>query len=242
MKYHVETSIFRAIRDAVSYAHQACRAVAISGAPGLGKTHALTWIAEREHSARYWSVTTAGASLKAATKSILAALGEGSAHQHTYQLWEQLEWTLGRTLPGTFLMVDEAHRLPLNVLVEIVDLPEKHGFPVVIAGNEELLKQTRVKSAAFEQISSRCAKQLVLRKPLPADLNLLAADFDVLGEDARAAAINYGLNTSIRELLAMLETARGLAGRAPVRLMELRQAAAFQRGDSDTVKLLKPAA
>ena len=110
---------------------------------------------------------------------------------------------------------------------------------MVIAGNPELLRRTRVKSGAFDQISSRCAKQVTLRKPLPDDLNILAADFDVTGKEARDAAIAYGLNTSIRELVTLLEAARGVAGRAPVHLSELRMAAKFSKGDRG-LSLLKP--
>ena len=238
MKRHVETSIYREIDAAVAYARQARRAVAISGPPGIGKSHALTRIAEREQSVAYWSVPNARSSLKAATSAIINAFGHYPDHEHTARLWEQLT----RILQGTadsdaILVIDEAQRLSLDILVDIVDFPERYAFPVVIAGNEDLLRRTRVKIGAFDQIASRCTKRVTLRKPLAEDLNILAADFDVPKED-RAAAIAYGFNTSIRELVALLETARGLAGRAPVRLQQLKEAAVFHRG-SNGLSLLK---
>ncbi len=240
MKRHVETSIFREIVASVGYAREARQAVAISGPAGLGKTHALTWLAERESSVAYWSVPNARSSVRAATKAIINAFGCSIDHEHTDQLWEYLTTIVqGPASAGDVLLIDEAQRLSLNILLDIVDFPERYGFPVVIAGNDELLKRTRVTSGAFDQISSRCAKHVILTKPSRVDLNILAADFDVLGPEARAAAIAYGFNTSIRKLVALLEFARGLADRGPIRLAELREAAVFHYGGSQGLSLLK---
>ena len=229
-QHHVETSIFREIRDAVNYGRQARRAVAVIGQPGLGKTHALTWIAEREPAAIYWSVPTARSSLKAVIKALLDAFGYPSEHEHSDRLWQQLEFVVEGFAAGeAFLIIDEAQRLPLDILVEIVDFPERYGLPVVVAGNPELLRRTQVKSGAFDQILSRCAIQLALHKPSDSDLILLAADFDVLGADARAAAVAFGSKTSIWELVVVLETSRAFACRGPVGVQELKKAVMFHK-------------
>ena len=176
-------------------------------------------------------------------KALLDAFGYQTNHEHTSRLWQYAEDVFpSEGSRGAFLIVDEAQRLDLNILVEVVDFPARFGLPVVIAGNPELLKRTRSHGGAFDQIASRCAKRVVLRRPLADDLLSIAVDFDVYGEDAREAAISYGLQTSIRELVFMLTTARGLADRGPVRVAELRQAAVFHKGGSDALALLKPAA
>ena len=200
-------------------------------------------IAERDSRAVYWSVPQARSSFKAAIKALLGAFGYATNHEHTDALWRNIEdWFPAAARAGDFLIVDEAQRLDLNILVEIVDFPARFGLPVIIAGNPELLKRTRSHGAAFDQIASRCAKRVMLRKPLADDILSIAVDFDVYGEDAREAAISYGLRTSIRELAMMLATARGLAERGPVRLPEIRSAAVFHKGGTDALALLKPAA
>ena len=244
MKGFVETSISRHIADGVAYSRDACATTSISGPPGIGKTFALQHIAERDRNAVYWSVPQARTTLKSALKAILDAFGYNIyRREHTDRLWDILEDMLpGEARLGYYLIVDEAQRLDLNILVEIVDFPARFGLPVIIAGNSELLKRTRSHGAAFDQIASRCAKNVILRRPLAEDILSIAVDFDVYGEDAREAAIAYGLRTSIRELVFMLKTARGLAERGPVRLPEIKSAAVFHKGGTDALALLKPAA
>ena len=63
------------------------------------------------------------------------------------------------------LIFDEAQNLPLAILKEMVDLPERFQIPVIVCGNGELLKSRRVSSAAFDQIESRIAKRVILAAP-----------------------------------------------------------------------------
>ena len=242
----IETSIFRAIDGAVTYARATKRAAAIIGPPGIGKTVALERIAATVGRATYVRISATQGTGKAAFRLLADAFDIARAgRESTDSLWRGLEdhfASIAYWKTQEFLLVDEAQQLDLNVLKELVDLPSRFGFPVIVCGNADLLKRSRVDRGAYEQISSRCAKRLLLKAPLDEDLVSIAVDFDVYGADARAAAVAYGQNTSIRELVQLLEDARAFVGSGPLRLAELRQTAANTKGGAIALKLFSTAA
>ena len=242
MTRFVETSISRQISDAVTYARNARRAAAVVGPPGIGKTRTLRHIAEKEPRAIYLTISRSQATTLAAMRLIADACGIWCGQDSADRVFRALENALPNMAAlGDFLILDEAQRLDLNSLVEIVDFPGMFGLPVIIAGNGELLKRSRVQAAAFAQIASRCAKQVHLKQPLKDDFESLMIDFDVYGQVARDAGVNYGLATSIRELVQMLEVAKNLAGQAPVGVPEMQRAAIYVRGGNHALKLMLPA-
>ena len=157
-------------------------------------------------------------------------------------IWEVLESQFSHPANDYILIFDEAQNLPLSILKEMVDLPSRFTIPVVICGNGELLKRRRVSSAAFDQIESRIAKRVILSAPTREDFEMIAVDFDAFGKDAHAACVAYGCNTSMRDLVAMLEAARRYAGEGPLRLQEIRQAVVLNKGGTHALKLLSRAA
>ena len=242
----IETSIFRAVKGGVDYARARKHAVAIIGPPGIGKTIALQHLAGRDRCAVYLRVSATQGTGKAAFRLLADAFGVArGGRESADSIWSGLEDYFahaGSWDNGEHLFVDEAQQLDLNVLIELVDLPSRFGFPVVVCGNADLLKRSRVDRGAYEQIASRCAKRVVLKSPLDEDLVAIAIDFDVYGADARAAAVAYGQNTSIRELVQLLEDARAFVGSGPLRLAELRQTAANTKGGALALKLFSAAA
>jgi DNA transposition AAA+ family ATPase len=243
MNRFVETSISRTIEDVVSYARQTRRAAAIMGPPGIGKTFALQNIANRESNIIMVTASSAQATEKATWRLVASALNIFTREDSADIIWRTLEDNIPvNAAIGQALMIDEAQRLDLKVLVEIVDFPARFGLPVIIAGNPDLLKRTRVQTGAFAQIASRCAKKAILTRPLTEDFVSIMVDFDVYGEDAREAGVNYGLHTSIRELVQMLEAAKGFAERGPVRVEEMQRATAYVHGGSKALSLLSSAA
>lgn len=242
----IETSISRAIDATVLYARTMKRAAAIIGPPGIGKTFALERMKRLDYVATYVRVSSAQGTGRAALRLFADAFGIArGGRESSDSILSGLEdyfAQAGCWENGQYLLVDEAQQLDLNILKELVDLPSRFGFPVVVCGNPTLLKRTRVDRGAYEQIASRCAKRLVLQPPLDEDLLSIAIDFDVYGADARAAAVAYGQNTSIRELVQLLEDARAFVGSGQLRLADLRQTAANTKGGAMALKLFSTAA
>ena len=237
----VETSISRGVSAVIEYAYATKNAAAIIGPPGIGKTVALEHIAKNDWNANYIRISAAQGTVRAAFRLLADVFGIGRERRESADsLWRGLEDYFSGA--AGYLLVDEAQQLDLAVLKELVDLPSRFCFPVVVCGNADLLKRTQVGRGAYEQIASRCAKRLVLTAPLDEDFLAIAMNFDVCAADARAAAISYGQNTSIRELVQLLEDARAFVGKGPLKLSDLRQTAVNTKGGSHALKLLTQAA
>ena len=161
---------------------------------------------------------------------IAEALQINVYRKSTAVIWDVLESYFSYPAMKYVLVFDEAQNMPLSILKEMVDLPSRFQIPVVICGNGELLKRRRVSSPAFDQIESRIAKRVILAPPTRDDFELIAGDFAANGKDAYAACVAYGCNTSMRDLVAMLEAARGYAGEGPLRIQEIRQAVVLKNG------------
>ena len=247
MEGHVfETSIVREIKATTDYARAMTRAAAIIGPPGIGKTVGLQHYAKSNPAGTYIRVSAAQGTARAAFRLLadafsVARMGRQSADLLWRGLKERFE-SARYWKTGEYLLVDVAQQLDLSVLKELVDLPARFEFPVVVCGNADLLKRTQAERGAYEQISSRRAKRLVLTKPLDSDFLAIAMDFDVCAADVRAAAVSYGKNTSIRELVQLLEDARAFVGKGPLTLAALRQTAVNTKGGSHALKLLTQAA
>lgn len=242
MSRFVETSISNIVEDVVGYARQMRSAAAIMGPPGIGKTFALKNIASREHNVAMVTAPRSQATAKATLRLVADALNIFTREDSQDIIWRTLQANLPvSAATGQTLIIDEAQCLDLNVLVEIVDFPERFGLPVIIAGNPDLLKRTRVQTGPFAQIASRCGMKAFLPPPLTEDFISIMVDFDVYGEDAREAGVNYGRNTSIRQLVELLKAAKVFAERGPVRLEEMQRATAYLAiGGSKALALLSP--
>jgi len=241
MKHVSKTSIFIAVQQAFEYSVRIKHASLITGIPGIGKTTALEEIARLNPKATLIRVAAPQSTPRAALSLIADALHAFSNARSASAIWEILESGFSHPANDDILIFDEAQNLPLAILKEMVDLPSRFQIPVVICGNGELLKRRRVSSAAFDQIESRIAKRAILSAPTREDFEMIAVDFDAFGKDAHAACVAYGCNTSMRDLVAMLEAARRYAGEGPLRLQEIKHAVVLKNG-VNALKLLSRAA
>ncbi len=216
-------------------------AAALLGRPGIGKTTAAEWLSKNYHHCRLVTATKGHSTYRRALAAIGHALDIGGCYGPAANVREVLEWSLPeKAYCGYCLIIDEAQRLDLDVLVEIVDFPERFGLPVILFGNPDLLKRTNATQSAFAQIDSRIAMKVLLTNPLRDDYRLLLADYDVMDPDAREAGERYGDKTSIRELVALLGAAKQHAGKGPVQLDHMRLAARQLRGGQQALGLLAP--
>jgi DNA transposition AAA+ family ATPase len=241
MKHVSKTSIFIGVQEAFEYSAMMKHASLITGVPGIGKTTALEEIARLNPQATLIRVAAPQSTPRAALSLIADALRAYTYGKSASGIWEVLESHFSHPANDYLLIFDEAQNLPLSILKEMVDLPSRFQIPVVICGNGELLKRRRVSSAAFEQIESRIAKRAILSAPTREDFEMIAVDFDAFGKDAHAACVAYGCNTSMRDLVAMLEAARRYAGEGPLRLQEIKHAVVLKNG-VNALKLLSRAA
>jgi DNA transposition AAA+ family ATPase len=236
-----KTSIFVAVQDGFDYAVMMKHASLITGIPGIGKTTALEEIAQLNPKATIIRVAATKITLRASLNLIADAMRLATHSMTADGIWDVLESSFSHPQNDDILIFDEAQNLPLAVLKEMVSLPERFQIPVIVCGNGELLKRRRVSTAAFDQIESRIAKRVILAAPTREDFEMIAVDFDAFGKDAHAACVAYGCNTSMRDLVAMLEAARGYADQGPLRLQEIRHAVVLKNGAS-ALKLLSRAA
>ncbi len=242
MKHVSKTSIFIGVQEGFEYSVMMKHASLITGVPGIGKTTALEEIARLNPQATLIRVAAPQSTPRAALSLIADALRAYTYGKSASGIWEVLESQFSHPANDYILIFDEAQNLPLSILKEMVDLPSRFTIPVVICGNGELLKRRRVSSAAFDQIESRIAKRVILSAPTREDFEMIAVDFDAFGKDAHAACVAYGCNTSMRDLVAMLEAARRYAGEGPLRLQEIKQAVVWNKGGTHALKLLSRAA
>jgi DNA transposition AAA+ family ATPase len=241
MKRAVPTTAYRAIEDIVSYARVTAQAVSISGPPGIGKTFALEALAQKIPSARYIHFAKALGSASPALRLICDHLDIGGGQQHCGTMWRSLETYFEQRLryrddflapdaPALFL--DEAQCLNLDLLKDILDLPQRYKIAIVVCGNRTLLKRTRAVDAAFEQIESRVARRLELATPEDEDFESIAVDFDVSGKAAYRACVAFGRTTnSIRELVRLLNDTRLQVGDGPLTIDEIKAAACVGKFD-----------
>ncbi|MGA8169419.1 MAG: ATP-binding protein [Methylocystis sp.] len=240
MKHVSKTSIFVGVNEGFEYSVMMKHASLITGIPGIGKTTALEEIARLNPQATMIRAAATQNTPRAALNLIADALRIHAYGKAASVIWDTLESYFSDPRMNYILVLDEAQNLPLAILKEMVDLPQRYEIPVVICGNGELLRRRRA-SAAFDQIESRIAKRAILSAPTREDFEMIAVDFDAFGKDAHAACVAYGCNTSMRDLVAMLEAARGYAGQGPLRLQEIKHAVCLKNG-AHALKLLSRAA
>ncbi|MBX3597312.1 MAG: AAA family ATPase [Rhizobiaceae bacterium] len=236
----VETSVYRRVAEAVNYTLTVRYPSVIRGPAGIGKTTALT-------------------SLNCKDQNIVLINATGmlkGVWQTMQEIANGLEITVyGRARPeqyscimrgaercaaeGKYLIIDEAHRLNTDTVREIFDLWENHGLPIVLCGNNEVAKKTRMHAAAFDQISTRIGKEVRLTASEPHDFMMLGVERNVEGKDAYDAVIQFGMKTSMREVAQLLDAARVAAGeRGSIRLEHIRTAADYSFGPKRSKQIL----
>ncbi|WP_424361813.1 AAA family ATPase [Methylocystis parvus] len=238
MTHISRTTALVSVEQCFNYALERCEAAAVFGTPGVGKTTAMTHLAERSPTATLIHVGSTRCTPRAIASMIADAMRLWVEHRSAWQITEIIEAHLMH--PSTrdeILMFDEAQNIPLGFLKDIVDWPQRFGVPVLICGNEHLLKRTKASGAAFDQIDSRIGKRIHLSRPTREDFETIAIDFDVFGVDARNACAAYGAKNSIRDLISLLQTARDFAEGRKLGLEEIRKAVVYKKGTAGLKQL-----
>lgn len=238
------TSIFEAIENTVNIVDRIKSiAGAIIGPAAIGKTTAVEHIANSNSRMVYIRVSGAQETMKAGCVLLASALGVHSDFDSANKIWTNLEdhfdyW--GSHGSAQTIILDEAQNLDGKLLKEMVDIPYRFRVPVILCGNNDVLKRRHSSKDAFEQVTSRLVKRTMLWHPTEDDFKTIAIDRDVCGVAAHRACVNFGLNTSLREFVPLLDTARAFAGSGPLGLQEIERALlSLRQQDDDPLKLLK---
>ncbi|HEY8163868.1 MAG TPA: ATP-binding protein [Methylocystis sp.] len=241
MTHISRTSAYVSVEQCFDYALMRREAAAVFGAPGVGKTTAMTDIAAKNPNVVLVHVGSTRCSPRSVAAMIADAMRIWVEHRSAWQIMDIIESNLRHPECNDVFMFDEAQNIPVGFLKDILDWPKRFGAPVLICGNEHILKRTRASGAEFDQVDSRISKRIRLGAPTREDFETIAIDFDVFGTDARNACAAYGGNTSIRALVSMLETARTFAEGGKLGLDEIRKAVVF-KDNTNALKLLSRAA
>lgn len=239
----VETSVYRRVRSAVTACLDSGRPSVIRGPAGIGKTTALHDIHWKDPNAVLINASGRYKHLKQMMLLIAEALDIWVHERSSYDIYRIIDnGVADRAREGRYLIIDEAHRMHLDALREIFDLWENQGLPIILCGNNDVIKKTRTHASTFDQVSSRVGKEVSLKVMEPKDFVLLGAERGVEGMDAYDAITNYGIRTSMREVAYLLDTARRIVGTSgSIRITHIHSAAEYMFGSKSARQVLAAA-
>lgn len=217
--------------------------ILITGAAGVGKTAALTFIARADRKAAMMTATPARRSMRATLLGVTDAFGWPHDRQHISDVDDVLRNRLPDAIEaGRYLVVDEAQLLHHDVHRQLLHYYDAFGLPIVFAGNEHVLKKTRVNAAAFDQIASRIATHVRLKGITAGDIDAFGVEFNVEGKDAYELMRCFGAGRNCRDVVHLLEEAHRLAGADRIRLPIIREAVRCLHGRDALKQLFTPQA
>lgn len=209
----IETSIHSQVQEAVEFS-QTMRAVClVVGRPGNGKSTSTRQIAETDPKAvlidfkpRYRT-----------TKGMHRALMDAGGWYHSSRNGSDVEVAAeacaqSMATYGQFLIVDEYQNFDLEAVRALLRFNDDYQLPIVLIGNFSRLRRTKTDTHTYEQITSRIWKTIKLHNPVRQDFIQVGVDFNVEGQAAYEELITLGHNTTIREVVHVLSTARDLRG------------------------------
>jgi DNA transposition AAA+ family ATPase len=238
----VEINAVRVIRAAMDRALKWPYPARVISKPGMGKTTALLHFAQ-EFEAVYCTVQarykdTAGVYLMLMAAYELVPDKE-SARDHARQLYSELpQLDYACCCP---LVVDEYQTLEATALRELLNIVAECKIPLVLVGNgERLAKERKDERPALEQIWNRVRPTYRIDPPDFEDCRAFAIEFDVeCKQPTYAALAAYGVKTSVRDLVCLLQEAREVRGAGVITLEDIRTAVLTIHGRRDALKLLQ---
>ncbi len=238
----VVTSVYKRVQEAIIYSNMARWPSVIRGPAGLGKTTSLNSLLWQDQNAVLISASGMQKSLMQMMRLIADAFGFYPHGRSSYEVYNSIVSGIQKKAEeNMYLIIDEAHRLNLDTLREILDLWEYYGLPIIFCGNNEVAKKTNARALTFDQISSRIGKEVSLTVLEPNDFVLFGVERNVEGKDAYDAIINYGMRTSMRGVAQLLDAARLVAGeRCSIKLDHIQAAAEYSFGSKKARKMLLP--
>ncbi|MCP5074143.1 MAG: ATP-binding protein [Rhodobacteraceae bacterium] len=232
--------IYSTIREAVDRGE----CLTIIGPPGCGKSMAVKFAVSIDCNLRYVTATPASAGMKAFLWQVHGAFGVDSMRHSISGLQDNL-WVALREIrreASVALIVDEAQNLDLKTLRTALFLHDEAGLLVILVGNSSVLKKTKTKDAAFDQLADRQGEPLRIPGITRGDIEAFGVLHNVEGVDAYALLVRYGLEEqSFRGVMRLLKSARSLAGSAgSIRHSHLKSALARMLGPAASKRLIKP--
>jgi DNA transposition AAA+ family ATPase len=214
--------------------------IAIIGEPGVGKTTALAHLATTHPDIAFITAMPTNRRLKTFLAAMVDAFGIRTDAKFASDFASELE----RALPqlagrGWSLIVDEVQVLDSDAVFQLCKYAELFRLQVIFAGNSHALKRTRANASAIEQIRSRVSTWVTIDGVTEADIVEFGVNANVEGKDAYALLSRYGLKTSLREVVRLLEAARACAGKSgPLRRQAIAEGLALLLGPRDAAPFL----
>lgn len=208
----VDTPASRVIRKAVAIAREEREATLVVGPPGVGKTMTLQRIAGEDRRARLMTATPAASRLRGFLTTVADVFSIHTARDSSLEIQRTLEYALQEpAAEGATLIIDEAQTLELEALKTAFYLSEAVRLPIAFVGNPAVLKRRRSEAAAFDQISDRLFYRETIEITAE-DVQAFGVEFNLEGREAYALLVRFGLATSLRQVAALLRSARVRAG------------------------------
>lgn len=248
-RFYLELTSAKYIGDAISYAIRSKYPVRVVGMPGTGKTTALEHFAQKDGYA-YCQVGASQKGVRGLYQMVLTACGLYVPKAATITELADGVYSLGANMFFRCLIVDEYQTLEPAVLRELLNIQESAELSLILAGNGETIVQRRTDGRAMEQINDRIAMTVEIDGPTPEDCAQVAVAYNVVGNDAFKAVRNFGANTNLRQLCAVLDEAEDLAydgidhlihdGAPPkIALVHIENALLLKRGRREALRLLE---
>jgi len=163
---YVPTRVAEEISAIVNVACAAGCMAAIVAPSGIGKTMLLQVLADRTRGRYLYADETA------TPRQFLANVAQAvEARGVTQAPQGRLMRAVVDKLKGTNrpLFIDEAHRLPPDVLPRIRSIHDQAGVPIVMAGTHEILHRINDRSEGRGQFASRCIQYNVMEHIIDAE-------------------------------------------------------------------------
>lgn len=225
----IETSIHGQVREAVDFALSMRAVCLVVGRPGNGKSTSTRRILQTDPRAVLIDFKPRYRTTKGMHKGLMDAGGWWHSHRNGHDL-ELAAEGCAQTMAnaGNFLIVDEYQNFDLEAVRALLRFNDDYGLPIILVGNFSRLRRTKTDAHTFEQITSRIWKTIKLDNPVRRDFIEIGVEFNVEGQEAYEQLVTLGHNTTIREVVHVLATARDLRGeRGSLGVEHLREAVNF---------------
>jgi len=220
----VETSVSRRIHNTVELAQTMNTNAAIIGAPGVGKTMALTTFEARNRGVLYLTISPI---LSGSIRGLMEALCKKIDFYIGGKSIYEIERAISRHDFGDWtFIIDEAKNLPLKSLQQLLHFsPEDGGtLKFIFCGNNEVLKRGNTDQGAFAQISRRVRFREVIDTISETDADTLTNAFGVEGLDAYSIMRAIGKRFQADGVVQVLKVAKRLAGSGTVKATHIESA------------------
>lgn len=193
-----ETSISRAVRNTIAYAHLRGVIAVVYGDAGVGKTSTVKEYVRNDRQALLITISPTYASITGVNELIAVQLGvrERISRKITTEIVDRLKGS------GRVLIVDEAQHLTVRALNHLRCLSDESGIGIAFVGNDEVYDKLRGSGKKdFAQLFSRVGMRRQVQTK------------DISMDDIQSIFGRYELDGGVMKLLSgVANTPYGLRG------------------------------